>query len=76
MAKAAPFFAHPFGHHNEFLTNQYLPEARKTGKIDLRAAFTADPLPLRGNENLWSLPRYVCGHDWKSPTELLRILSE
>jgi len=73
--KAAPLFAYPFGQHNEFLTNQYFPNARKTGKIDLRAAFTADPIPLTGDENIWSLPRYVCGHDWKSPAELLRILN-
>jgi peptidoglycan/xylan/chitin deacetylase (PgdA/CDA1 family) len=74
--RAAPFFAYPFGHYNDFLTREYLPEASRSAKLDLRAAFTADPIPLTGHANMWALPRYVCGHDWKSPADLLGILIE
>ena len=74
--RAAPFFAYPFGHYNEFLTRQYMPDACRTAKIDLRAAFTVDPRPVTVAEDLWTLPRYVCGNDWKSPRDLLDILME
>jgi peptidoglycan/xylan/chitin deacetylase (PgdA/CDA1 family) len=71
---AVPYFAYPFGHYNDFLTTEYFPQ-RHEG-IGVRAAFTAEPKPITGTESLWSLPRYVCGHDWKTPSALLAILRE
>jgi len=72
--RSVPFFAYPFGHYNEFLTERYFPARR--AQTGLRAAFTGDPKPITGNESVWCLPRYVCGHHWTSPDELLAILGD
>jgi hypothetical protein len=69
---SAPFFAYPFGQYNAFLVDDYLPAHAR--RIGLRAAFTTDAEPITGSENVWCLPRYVCGHHWKSPAELRAIL--
>jgi peptidoglycan/xylan/chitin deacetylase (PgdA/CDA1 family) len=69
----APFFAYPFGQYNAFLVEQYLP--KNAARLGLHGAFTVEPRPLTASENRWSLPRFICGHDWKSPEELVRILS-
>ncbi|HEX9277961.1 MAG TPA: polysaccharide deacetylase family protein [Casimicrobiaceae bacterium] len=68
----SPFFAYPFGQYNTFLADQYLPQNAK--RLGLRAAFTDEPRPITGNENPWCLPRFICGHHWKSPQELATIL--
>ncbi|HTR57434.1 MAG TPA: polysaccharide deacetylase family protein [Casimicrobiaceae bacterium] len=70
--RAAPFFAYPFGQYNAFLVERYLP--RNAERLGLRAAFTVEPRPVTVRENRWALPRFVCGHDWTSPAELLAIL--
>jgi peptidoglycan/xylan/chitin deacetylase (PgdA/CDA1 family) len=72
--RAAPYFAFPYGTFNEFLTDRYLPARQHD--IGLSAAFTTEPKPIVGGENVWCLPRYVSGHHWKSPQELARILAE
>ncbi len=72
--RAAPFFAYPYGHCNEFLSAHYLPQ--EAHAIGLRAAFTTEPKVIRGNESVWRLPRYTCGHHWRSPAELERIVSD
>jgi peptidoglycan/xylan/chitin deacetylase (PgdA/CDA1 family) len=71
--RAAPFFAYPFGHYNDFLTQQYFPDQGK--KLGIDAAFSADPRPILGGESRWCLPRYVCGHHWKSPGDLRALLT-
>jgi peptidoglycan/xylan/chitin deacetylase (PgdA/CDA1 family) len=68
----APYFAFPFGQYNAFLVEQYLPDNAE--RLGLRAAFTDEPKPLTGRESRWCLPRYICGHHWKSPSELAAIL--
>ena len=70
--RAAPFFAYPFGHYNDFLVQDYLP--RTTPHV--RAAFSADPRPPTNEDSQWCLPRYVCGDDWKSPDALAQILTD
>lgn len=72
--RAAPFFAYPFGQYNAFLVERYLPENAE--RLGLRAAFTAEPRPLTARENRWSVPRFVCGHDWTTPGELLALLRQ
>ncbi|HQR11530.1 MAG TPA: polysaccharide deacetylase family protein [Casimicrobiaceae bacterium] len=71
--RAAPFFAYPYGHCNEFLSADYLPG--EGPDIGLRAAFTTEPRSIAGTENIWRLPRYTCGHHWRSPEELERIVA-
>jgi peptidoglycan/xylan/chitin deacetylase (PgdA/CDA1 family) len=70
--RAAPFFAYPFGHYNDFLVRDYLPRS----KSGVRAAFSADPRPVTKVDSAWCLPRYVCGDDWKSPEALARIIAD
>ena len=70
--RAAPFFAYPFGHYNDFLVQDYLP--RTTPHV--RAAFSADPRPPTNEDSHWCLPRYVCGDDWKSQDALAQILAD
>ena len=71
--RAAPFFAYPFGHVNDFLQGDYLP--REGRAIGLRAAFTTEPKAIDGSESVWRLPRFTCGHHWRSPDALAAILT-
>ena len=71
-SRNAPFFAYPFGQSNSFLAEDYLP--RNAARLRLRAAFTDEPRPITGAANRWRLPRYICGHHWKTPDELPAIL--
>jgi peptidoglycan/xylan/chitin deacetylase (PgdA/CDA1 family) len=70
--RQAPFFAYPFGQYNAFLAEQYLPQNAQ--RLGLRAAFTDEPKAITGRESRWCLPRYICGHHWKSPQGLATIL--
>ena len=69
---AVPFFAYPFGHTSEYLLNEYFPHHQC--RHGMTAAFTADGRPVEPDENRWSLPRFVCGYNWRSPDELLKML--
>jgi peptidoglycan/xylan/chitin deacetylase (PgdA/CDA1 family) len=71
--RSLPFFAYPFGHYNDFLVSTYFPQHPVSG---VRAAFSIDPRPVEKQDSVWCLPRYVCGDNWRSPDELLRILAE
>lgn len=72
QGRHSPFFAYPFGQSNAFLAEEYLPQNAE--RLGLRAAFTDEPKPITGRESRWRLPRYICGHHWKSPEELGAIL--
>ncbi len=71
--RAAPFFAYPFGHYNDFLFEDYLP--REGRAMGLRAAFTTEPKAIDGSQSVWRLPRFTCGHHWRSPEALAAILT-
>jgi peptidoglycan/xylan/chitin deacetylase (PgdA/CDA1 family) len=71
--RAAPYFAYPFGHCNDYLTTKYLPERGSAAGI--RAAFTTEPRSVRPDDSVWRLPRFTCGHHWKSPDALMAILA-
>jgi peptidoglycan/xylan/chitin deacetylase (PgdA/CDA1 family) len=71
--QAAPFFAYPFGHVNDFLQGDYLP--REGRAMGLRAAFTTEPKAIDGSESVWRLPRFTCGHHWRNPEALAEILT-
>jgi len=71
--RAAPFFAYPFGHFNDFLLDDYLP--REGRAMGLRAAFTTEPKVIDGTQSVWRLPRFTCGHHWRSPEALAAILT-
>jgi hypothetical protein len=65
-------FAYPWGKASDYLLHDYMPNyAQNHG---LRAAFSTCPRQVTRDENKWYLPRYVCGHDWKTPAALRKIL--
>jgi peptidoglycan/xylan/chitin deacetylase (PgdA/CDA1 family) len=72
--RAAPFFAYPYGHCNDYLADVYLP--REGTRFGLRAAFTTEPKAIDGSESVWRLPRFTCGHHWRSPETLAAILRQ
>jgi hypothetical protein len=53
--RAAPWFAYPFGHWNEFLVADYLP--RRGAGMNVRAAFTTEPRPVRAGDDAFRIPR-------------------
>jgi peptidoglycan/xylan/chitin deacetylase (PgdA/CDA1 family) len=75
-AHLAPYrstlFAYPYGEWNDYLVREYLPNHAHEHRQ--RAAFTGEPHPVEAHSNRWLLPRYVCGHHWKTPGELERLL--
>lgn len=68
------YFAYPYGHVPDFLSVHYFPT--HAGRLDLKAAFGASGDPLTEKSEQWNLPRYVCGHHWKSTDELQKILAD
>ena len=71
--RAAPHFAYPFGHCNDFLVGDYLP--RRGVSIGVTAAVTTEPRPVRRGDSPFRLPRYVCGDHWRTPEQLAAILA-
>lgn len=65
-------FAYPYGSASDYVVNQYLPNYQSGHQF--RAAFTTEPKAVSKSDNKWLLPRFVCGHDWRSPEELKAIL--
>lgn len=75
--RAPRFFAYPWGHGNEFLVRDYMP--RRGPELGFAAAVSSAPFAsgFATEASLrWLLPRFVCGHDWKSPAELEMLLGE
>ncbi len=66
-------FAYPWGHVNDYLLNEFLPTTGLQHGIE--AAFTCGATNVIENTSRWELPRYICGFNWKSPTELNSILN-
>lgn len=67
-------FAYPYGQASDYVVKHYLP--RYQSRHQFRAAFTTEPRAVSREDNKWLLPRFVCGHDWRSPGELEHILTE
>jgi Polysaccharide deacetylase len=67
-------FAYPFGDANEYLVHEYFPRFRHEHRM--KAALTTEPAPVTKESNRWALPRYVCGHDWKTDDEFRAMLKD
>ena len=65
-------FAYPYGETNDYLLEEYLP--RFGAEHRLQAAFATGSDSVTRSSDRWALPRYVCGHHWKTPAELLKLL--
>lgn len=66
-------FAYPFGHVNRFLVEDYMPS--RIAEHRMAAAFGVDGRPVARADSIWNIPRAVCGHHWKSPAELVALLT-
>lgn len=71
--KRPSLFAYPYGQASDYAVNEFLP-AHKT-RHQYRAAFTTEPRAVCRSDNRWLLPRFVFGHDWKTPQGLAEILN-
>ncbi|MEO8386287.1 MAG: polysaccharide deacetylase family protein [Betaproteobacteria bacterium] len=69
-------FAYPYGHSNPYLLEEYLPQQAKCDLPFVTAAFSTEPIPVTSVTNRWKIPRYVCGHHWKSAGDLKAILRD
>lgn len=65
-------FAYPYGSSSSYVANEYLPEYQSVHR--LKAAFTTVAKAVSKSDDVWLLPRFVFGHDWKSPEGLRDIL--
>lgn len=74
---AAPrtsLFAYPYGESNEYLREEYFPVYAAEHRM--RAAFATCAEPLTGDSPRWNLPRYICGHHWRSPEAIEDLLRD
>jgi len=65
-------FAYPYGQASKYAVSEYLPRYRSEHQF--RAAFTTQPKAVSRDDNIWLLPRFVFGQDWKSTQGLKDIL--
>ena len=72
LGKRPSLFAYPYGQVSDYVTDEYLPTYR--AEHQFRAAFTTDSRAVSRSDNIWRLPRYVFGQDWKTPEGLKDIL--
>ncbi len=66
-------FAFPWGKASEYAVNDYLPKHVK--KHQFEAAFSIQARAVSRSDNVWRLPRFVCGRDWQSPEQLSKLLT-
>lgn len=67
-------FCYPWGQTNSYLVRDYLPN--QGSRAGIKAAFTCEPKAVTRHSDPWLLPRFVCGPDWHSPTQLKQLLSQ
>lgn len=66
------YFAYPWGEASDYMKLKYMP--KQQAKHLFIAAFSIKPKHVSKRDDIWFLPRYVCGRDWKSTKGLERIL--
>lgn len=71
-ARRPRVLAWPYGQSTPYLRDEWMP--RHAAGLGILAAFGTRPAPLRTGAPRWDLPRYVCGRDWRSIDELLRLI--
>jgi peptidoglycan/xylan/chitin deacetylase (PgdA/CDA1 family) len=64
-------FCYPFSHVPAYLREDYFPRHKE--EHGMLAALADGAQPVTADSDRWCLPRYICGHHWKSPEELVRI---
>lgn len=64
-------FAYPFGESSRYIREEYFPNHQ--AKHRCRAALGTDPGLVTSKSDRWNLPRFVCGRDWRSSSQLLEL---
>jgi len=72
--RATPLFAYPYGDTPNYLVEEYFPN--ETARHKMLAAFSTAGDYATSQSNRWKIPRFVCGHHWKDPEGLQRILRD
>ncbi len=72
LGRRPDFFAYPYGEVSDYVVNQYLPTC--VSEHGYLAAFTTQAKAVTKEDNIWALPRYVCGRDWNSKDGLRELL--
>lgn len=67
------FFAYPYGESSAYIREDYFPNHQQ--EHGCLAAVGTDGGYLNADSDLWNLPRFVCGYNWRSKEELAQILS-
>ena len=67
--EAAQLFAYPYGQVSPFLADSYLPQ-----QSSIVAAVAVQPVPITAQSDPWRIPRYVCGHDWRTEDDFRALL--
>ena len=65
-------FAYPWGKASDYMINDYLPNHSSSHQF--KAAFCIANKAVERSDNIWNLPRFVCGRDWRSPNQLRELL--
>jgi peptidoglycan/xylan/chitin deacetylase (PgdA/CDA1 family) len=66
------YFAYPFGESSAYIREQFFPS--QGGVHGCVAALGTVAGKARLDSDRWNLPRFVCGRDWKSPQELIKLI--
>ncbi|WP_164847005.1 polysaccharide deacetylase family protein [Neptunomonas marina] len=72
--RVKPLFCYPYGHVNEYLRDNFF--AMRPDLHEMHAAFSTAGEHFTENHSIWAIPRYVCGHHWRSTAELEEILTQ
>jgi hypothetical protein len=72
IGHVSTLFAFPFGHVNDYLVRDYLPTHGPS--LGLEAAFGLGGA-VKDGDSVWSIPRLVCGHHWRTPAELEHLIA-
>lgn len=72
--RSLPYFAYPYGDVSDYLRREFFPLHQ--AEHGLQACFSTVAEPLTRHSERWALPRYVCGHHWKSSEELAQLLRQ
>ena len=65
-------YAYPYGQSSDYLARDYFPQ--RSADHGFRAAFTTESKAVSRHDDIWRLPRFVFGHDWRSTDQLGQML--
>lgn len=66
-------FAYPWGQASDYMLQEYMPGHQS--RHQFRAGFSTEPHSVSKDDNVWFLPRFVCGRDWKSSEQLIKLIT-